>query len=56
MINIEQLKTKDEFNELNEKLEDPSEKANLVINKFLMFCLSIITHFKWIRGEVPSYE
>ena len=31
IINIEQLKTKDEFNELNEKLEDPSEKANLVI-------------------------
>ena len=31
IINIEQLKTKDEFNELNEKLEEPSEKANLVI-------------------------
>ena len=31
LINIEQLKSKDEFDELNEKLEDPSEKANLVI-------------------------
>ena len=31
LINIEELKSKDEFDELNEKLEDPSEKANLVI-------------------------
>ena len=31
IINIEQLKSKDEFDELNEKLEDPSEKANLVM-------------------------
>ena len=30
LINTEQLKSKDEFDELNEKLEDPSEKPNLV--------------------------
>ena len=30
LINIEQLKSKDEFDELNEKLEDPSETPNLV--------------------------
>ena len=41
IINIEQLKTKDEFDELNEKLEDPSEKANLVI--------------KWVFGVLSQY-
>lgn len=33
LINIEQLKTKDEFDELNEKLEDLRDKLNLVIKQ-----------------------
>ena len=32
-INIKQLKTKDGFNEFNEKLEDPNERENLVIKQ-----------------------
>ena len=40
-INIEQLITKDEFDQLNEKLEDLSEKANLVIN--------------WVFGVLSQY-
>ena len=33
MINVKQLKTKDKFDEFNEKPEYPNEKANLVIKQ-----------------------